>query len=65
VSDGRDGRRDKEQGMARYLISFHDGAMDHIPGDELPAVAQAAHAVMREAVAAGVWIFSAGLAPRR
>lgn len=51
--------------MARYLISFPDGAMDHIPGDELPAVAQAAHAVMREAVAAGVWIFSAGLAPRR
>ena len=27
--------------MARYLISFDDGAMDHIPQDEMPAVADA------------------------
>jgi hypothetical protein len=32
--------------MARYLISFNDGAMDHIPDEDMPAVANAAHAVI-------------------
>lgn len=45
----------------RYLISFDDGAMDHIPATDLPAVADAAHAVVREAKAAGAWIFGGGL----
>jgi len=49
----------------RYLISFNDGAMDHISDEELPAVGKAAHAVMEEAVNAGVWIFSAGLQRQR
>jgi len=35
--------------MSRYLISFDDGAMDHIPDEEGPAVGEAAHAVIREA----------------
>lgn len=47
--------------MPRYLISFDDGAMDHIDAAELPAVADAAHAVLRAAKAAGVWIFGGGL----
>ncbi|MGV9215128.1 YciI family protein [Micromonospora sp. RB23] len=47
--------------MARYLISFNDGAMDHIPAEELPEVGKAAHAVLQEAVDAGVWVFGGGL----
>lgn len=47
--------------MPRYLISFDDGAMDHITDSELPAVSDAAHAVVRDAKSAGVWIFGGGL----
>ena len=48
--------------MARYLISFPSSAMDHIPGDEMAAVGEAAHAVVREAMDAGVWVFGGGIA---
>ncbi|MFC7545648.1 YciI family protein [Plantactinospora sp. GCM10030261] len=51
--------------MTRYLISFNDGAMDHIPGDEMPDVGKASHAVIQEAVAAGVFVFGAGLERQR
>lgn len=51
--------------MPRYLISFDDGSMDHITDDELPAVADAAHAVVRDAKAAGVWIWGGGLLRQR
>ncbi|GIJ79450.1 YCII-related domain-containing protein [Micromonospora phaseoli] len=47
--------------MTRYLISFNDGAMDHIPDDDWPDVGKAAHAVIEEAVHAGVFVFGAGL----
>ena len=47
--------------MTRYLISFDAHAMDHIPDEDMPAVGKAAHAVVREAVDAGVWVFGAGL----
>jgi hypothetical protein len=47
--------------MPRYLISFDDGSMDHIPADDLPAVGDAAHAVVREAKDAGIWIFGGGI----
>src|SRR5215813_3319140 len=47
--------------MTRYLISFDDGAMDHIPAEEIPDVGKAAHEVMQEAVNAGVWVFGGGL----
>jgi hypothetical protein len=50
--------------MPRYLISFDDGAMT-IPEDDLPAVGEAAHAVVREAQAAGVWIFGGGVKSQR
>jgi hypothetical protein len=36
--------------------------MEHIPEEELPAVGAAAHAVVREAMEAGVWVFGGGLA---
>jgi len=42
--------------MTRYLISFNDGAMDHIPDEDMPAVAKAAHAVVQEALNAGVYL---------
>ena len=47
--------------MTRYLISFNDGAMDHIPEEDVPDVGKAAHAVVQEAVNAGVFVFGAGL----
>lgn len=46
--------------MARFLISFDDGAMT-FPEEELPDVTDAAHAVMHEAKDAGVWVFGGGL----
>ncbi len=46
--------------MTRYLISFDDGAMT-FPGEELPDVGEAAHAVVAEAQDAGVWVFGGGL----
>jgi len=49
--------------MARYLISFDDGAMDFIPEEEMPAVGNAAHAVIKEAQDAGVWVFAGGVFP--
>jgi hypothetical protein len=47
--------------MPRYLISFDAHAMDHIPEEDMPAVADAAHAVVQEAMDAGVWVFGGGL----
>jgi len=47
--------------MPRYLISFDDGSMDHIPDADWPAVGEASHAVVRAAKAAGVWIFGGGI----
>ena len=49
--------------MARYLISFDDGAMDFIPAEEMAAVSEAAHAVIRDAQDAGVWVFAGGVYP--
>jgi len=51
--------------MTRYLISFGAHAMDHIPGQDMPAVAKAAHAVVQEAVNAGVLVCAGGLDDRR
>ena len=47
--------------MSRYLISFDDGSMDHIREEDFPAVGEASRAVVREAKAAGVWIFGGGI----
>ena len=50
--------------MARYLISFDDGAMT-LPEEEVAAVGEAAHAVVRAAQEAGVWIFGGGVESQR
>jgi hypothetical protein len=47
--------------MTRYLISFPDGATDHIPEQEGTAVAKASHAVCQEAIDAGVYLFAGGM----
>jgi hypothetical protein len=47
--------------MTRYLISFDANAMDHIPDEDMRAVAKAAHEVVEEAMNAGVWVFGGGL----
>ena len=46
--------------MTRYLISFGAHAMDHIPDEEMPAVAKASHEVAQEAINAGVRVFGGG-----
>jgi hypothetical protein len=51
--------------MTRYLISFDDGAMDHIPDEDWPDVGKAAHAVCQEAINAGVFVYGAGLERQR
>jgi hypothetical protein len=45
--------------MARFIISFNDGDMK-VAEDEWQQVAEESHAVVREAKAAGVWIFGGG-----
>lgn len=50
--------------MTRYLISFNHGAME-ISEEELPDVAETAHAVVREAKAAGVLVFAGGVGDPR
>jgi hypothetical protein len=51
--------------MTRYLISFDNGSMDHIPDEDVTAVGEAAHAVVRQAQDDGVWIFGGGLHSQR
>ena len=47
--------------MTRYLISFDEHAMDHIPAEEIPDVAKTSHAVAQETKDAGVFVFAGGL----
>lgn len=46
--------------MAKYLISFPSAAMV-VPDGEWEAVGRAAHAVIDEAIAAGVYVFGGGI----
>jgi hypothetical protein len=46
--------------VTKYLISFPSAAMD-VPDEDLQAVSDAAHAVVAEAKAAGVWVFGGGI----
>jgi hypothetical protein len=46
--------------MTKYLISFPAAAMD-VPAEDMPAVGEAAHAVIREAKEAGVYVFAGGI----
>jgi hypothetical protein len=47
--------------MTQYLISFGARAMDYLPDEDMPAVAKAARAVVREAINAGVYVSAGGL----
>jgi hypothetical protein len=47
--------------MTRYLISFGAHAMDHVPDEDMTAVAKAAHAAVQEAMTAGVFVCAGGL----
>ena len=47
--------------MTQYLISFGAHAMDDIRDEDMPAVAKAAHAVVQEAINAGVFVSGGGL----
>ncbi|HLO96104.1 MAG TPA: YciI family protein [Burkholderiaceae bacterium] len=46
--------------MSKYLISFPAPAMD-VPAADLPAIGEAARQVIREARAAGVYVFAGGI----
>jgi hypothetical protein len=65
VAGVRGGRRKaagtRSDEMTQYLISFDNGAMDHIPEEDMPEVGKAAHAVCQEAEDAGVFVFAGGL----
>src|ERR1700721_1518815 len=50
-----------ESQMTQYLISFGAHAMDHIPGQDAPAVAKAARSAVQEAINAGVYVSAGGL----
>ena len=43
---GRRAARTREAWDGAVLISFDANAMDHIPDEDMPAVAEAAHAVV-------------------
>ncbi|GAA4144599.1 YciI family protein [Leifsonia shinshuensis] len=46
--------------MTKFMISFPGSAM-HVTEEELPAVSDAAHSVIREAQDAGVYVFGGGI----
>jgi len=46
--------------MTKFLISFPASAMD-VPDEEMAAVGEAARTVVREAKAAGVYVFGGGI----
>ena len=51
--------------MTQYLISFSAHAMDHLPDEDMAAVAKAAHVVVQEAVNTGVFVCAGGLEGQR
>ncbi|MDM5181692.1 transcription initiation protein [Massilia sp. CCM 8695] len=46
--------------MTKFLISFPASAME-VPAADMAAVSEASHAVIREAKAAGVYVFGGGI----
>jgi hypothetical protein len=46
--------------MPKFLISFPADAMQ-VPAEDMPAVSDASRAVIREAKAAGVYVFAGGI----
>jgi len=50
--------------MSKFMISFGANAMDHLPDEVMPEVADAARAVVQEIINAGVFVVAGGLANR-
>ena len=50
--------------MTKYLISFPASAMD-VAAEDMPAVSEASHSVIRDAKRAGVYVFGGGLDAQR
>jgi hypothetical protein len=51
--------------MPKFIISFAASAFDHTPNEEMPAIADAAHAVIQEILRAGVYVLAGGLENRK
>ena len=51
--------------MSKFMISFGTSAMDHVPNEDMPAVADAAHAVVQEILNTGAYVLAGGLENRR
>lgn len=51
--------------MPKFMISFGASAMDHIPEEEMTAVADAAHAVVQKIIKAGAYVLAGGLENQR
>lgn len=51
--------------MTKYVMVFGAHAMDHIREEDMPAVAEAAHAVCQEAINAGVYVLAGGLSEQQ
>ena len=47
--------------MNHYLVSFPASAMSNVTAEKLPEVSESAHAAIREAKAAGVYVFGGGI----
>jgi hypothetical protein len=47
--------------VPRYLISFDDGSMDHIPEEDLGTASVESHAVVEELKQQGKWIWGGGV----
>src|SRR4029453_14549727 len=59
--DVAEGTDKGDSNMPRYLVSFDDGSMDHIPEEDWPMVSEATRAVVQEIKQAGAWIFGGGI----
>jgi len=51
--------------MPRYLVSFDDGAMDHLPEEELSKASIESHAVVADLKQQGSWIWGGGMLRQR
>jgi hypothetical protein len=51
--------------MSKFMIAFGANATNHLADEDMPAVAEAAHAVVQEILNAGVYVLAGGLENRR
>jgi hypothetical protein len=51
--------------MSKFMIAFGANAMDHLPDEVGPEIAEAARAVVQEIINAGVYVIAGGLGNRR